>query len=80
VYTGTEIDRIENRVAVLTRNGEKIEVPVGSIVLAVGAESVDDLCGDLEAAGIECFKIGDCVSPRRIQDAVHEGFRIGSTL
>jgi NADPH-dependent 2,4-dienoyl-CoA reductase/sulfur reductase-like enzyme len=80
VYTATRIKRINKHAAVLERDGEKITVPIESVVLAVGAEPVDSLYEELAAAGISCVKIGDCVTPRRILDAVHEGFQAGCAV
>lgn len=80
VYTATQIKRIYKRAAVLERDGEQITLAIESVVLAVGAEPVDSLFDELAAAGISCVKIGDCVTPRRILDAVHEGFQAGCTL
>ena len=80
VYTATRIERIDRHAAVLEKDGETITVPVESIVLAVGAEPIDNLSEELAAAGISCVKIGDCVTPRRILDAVHEGFQAGCAL
>ncbi|MDF1592127.1 MAG: FAD-dependent oxidoreductase [Desulfobacterales bacterium] len=79
-YTATRIERIDRHAAVLERDGETITVPIESIVLAVGAEPIDSLSEELAAAGISCVKIGDCVTPRRILDAVHEGFQAGCAL
>jgi len=79
-YTATRIERIDRHAAVLEKDGETITVPIESIVLAVGAESIDSLSEELAAAGISCVKIGDCVTPRRILDAVHEGFQAGCAV
>jgi hypothetical protein len=35
---------------------------------------VDGLGAKLEKSGILVRKVGDCVSPRKVMDAVHEGF------
>ena len=80
VYTATRIERIDRHTAILERDGETITVPIESVVLAVGAEPIDSLSEELAAAGISCVKIGDCVTPRRILDAVHEGFQAGCAL
>lgn len=80
VYTATRIERIDRHAAVLEKDGETITIPVESIVLAVGAEPIDSLSEELAAAGISYVKIGDCVTPRRILDAVHEGFQAGCAL
>jgi 2,4-dienoyl-CoA reductase-like NADH-dependent reductase (Old Yellow Enzyme family)/thioredoxin reductase len=80
VYTATRIKRIDKRAAVLERDGQQITVPIESVVLAVGAEPVDSLFEELAAAGTSCVKIGDCATPRRILEAIHEGFQAGCAL
>ena len=80
VYTASRLKRIDNRRAVLEKDDRPISFAVESVVLAVGAEPVDQLFEDLSAAGIASLKIGDCAAPRRILEAVHEGFQVGCTL
>ena len=80
IHTATRIERIDNRTVVLQKDGRTTRLPVQSVVLAVGAKPVDALYEELVTAGLACVKIGDCVSPRRILDAVHEGFQAGCAL
>ena len=77
IYTETQIIRLEKGAALLEKDGRQIEIPIASVVLAVGAEADDSLYEELSATGIACVKIGDCLSPRRILDAIHEGFQAG---
>jgi len=80
IYTEAQIIRLDKGAVLVEKDGEKIELPVASVVLAVGAESDDSLYQELAAAGIACVKIGDCVTPRRILDAIHEGFQAGCAV
>lgn len=50
-------------------------IGVDTIVLAVGAKSKDSLADMLSKTGVPFVKIGDCVKPRKIIDAIQEGFR-----
>jgi uncharacterized FAD-dependent dehydrogenase len=45
-----------------------------SVVLALGSRSVDGLSAELEKSGLLVRKVGDTISPRKVMDAVHEGF------
>ena len=47
---------------------------VDTVVLAVGYKAMDELSGALKQAGFDACVIGDASSPRRISDAVQEGF------
>ena len=46
-------------------------------VVAVGTRSVDDLSRALRDLEIEVHVVGDAQRPRRIFDAVHEGYAVG---
>ncbi|MBW2262378.1 MAG: FAD-dependent oxidoreductase [Deltaproteobacteria bacterium] len=43
-----------------------------SVVVALGAAPVDVISGKLEEAGIAVSRVGDCVKPARIIDAIHK--------
>ncbi|MBW1900842.1 MAG: FAD-dependent oxidoreductase [Deltaproteobacteria bacterium] len=48
-----------------------------TVVVALGAKSESRLANDLRDKVLELYEIGDCVSPRRIGEAIHEGFVTG---
>jgi len=75
----------------ITADGLKAEGETGlkdivadTVVLAVGSRAHDELEDFLEKEGIrrkfEIVKIGDCSSPRKALDAIHDGFELGRTL
>ncbi|HSN10488.1 MAG TPA: NAD(P)/FAD-dependent oxidoreductase [Propionibacteriaceae bacterium] len=49
--------------------------PCQTVVIAVGYEPDCDLSHDLDAAGVRHTLVGDVVKPRKIYQAVDEGFR-----
>jgi 2,4-dienoyl-CoA reductase-like NADH-dependent reductase (Old Yellow Enzyme family)/thioredoxin reductase len=80
IFTGSNLDRIEDNIAVLQRGKEEIRVQVGTVVCAVGADSNDELYDELISAGLSVIKIGDCVQPRTILEAIQEGFQAGRSI
>jgi len=48
-----------------------------TVILAMGSESKKGLVRDLEDRFEEVYVVGDCVSPRDIGKAIHEGFVAG---
>ncbi len=50
------------------------------VVLAVPAAPVEWLYVDLERAGVDVERVGDCVAPRRAHAAVVDGERAGSAI
>jgi 2-enoate reductase len=74
VLTGSRLLKITvNHVVVKTRETER-QVAGDSVVLALGLISESQLREDLKAAPFEVFAVGDCVKPRRILNAIWEGF------
>jgi NADPH-dependent 2,4-dienoyl-CoA reductase/sulfur reductase-like enzyme len=80
VFTGATLLRVEGNTAVLQREKDEIRVEVGSVVAAVGAESSDGLLEELVSAGLSVIKIGDCLQPRTLLEAVQEGFQTGRSI
>jgi len=70
-----EVDAIdEDRVSLRDVHTGDIEIrePVDSVVLVTGSKAEDALFYGLKEAGIEVRAIGDCVSPRRVFNAIWE--------
>lgn len=53
---------------------------VDTVVVAVGMAPQKELQAELEGLVGEVYAIGDCVRPRRILEAVREGFEIGFSI
>ncbi|MFH1757363.1 MAG: FAD-dependent oxidoreductase [Pseudomonadota bacterium] len=56
-------------------NGRKEFLPADTVVLATGIRENQELMEALQKLNVEFYEIGDCVSPRRAINAIHEGFR-----
>jgi 2,4-dienoyl-CoA reductase-like NADH-dependent reductase (Old Yellow Enzyme family)/thioredoxin reductase len=57
-------------------NGRKELIAADTIVLATGVKENRELEVALKDWPAEIFLIGDCVSPRKAIDAIHEGFKV----
>ena len=80
VFAGSNLDKIEGNIAVLNRGKEEIRLEVGTVVYAVGADPNDDLYDELVSAGFSVIRIGDCIQPRTILEAIQEGFQAGRSV
>ncbi|MEW6334927.1 MAG: FAD-dependent oxidoreductase, partial [Thermodesulfobacteriota bacterium] len=80
IHTGATLTGLEDRRAIIHQGLEDIPIETGTVVFAVGAKPDDLLYEQLMSAGIETIKAGDCVKPRRILDAVEEGFLAGNRV
>jgi 2,4-dienoyl-CoA reductase (NADPH2) len=63
-----------------TRQLEERELPADVVVCFAGKRAVDGLAEKLRGTDAQVHLVGDCVSPRRISNAVFEGHRIGRVL
>ncbi len=54
--------------------GIRMDIPADTVVLALGMTPRSIVVDELRNAAPRVFVVGDCVRPRHIIDAVHEGF------
>ena len=63
----------DDSVLVKTGKGEA-SIPADTVIMAVGALSVNDFAGNLKEIDCDVITIGDAKEPRKITEAVREGF------
>ncbi len=61
-------------------NGEERTFRGDSFIVAMGMESERALSASLRKDLLEYYEIGDCLKPRKLIDAIHEGFALGSII
>jgi 2,4-dienoyl-CoA reductase-like NADH-dependent reductase (Old Yellow Enzyme family)/thioredoxin reductase len=66
-------------VEVLTKNGPA-RLRAGAIVMAVGYVPRQELMSQIQGENLEVYSIGDCVKPRKIYEAIHEGAHLARVL
>jgi 2,4-dienoyl-CoA reductase (NADPH2) len=74
VLTEAKVKAIADEGVVYEKDGELKALLVESVVLALGARPNDEMEQELKSSGFEYIKIGDVKQPRKILDAVHEGY------
>ena len=76
VYTGKRLENVTDEGAIVVdKNGARQSIPVDTVVLASGFVPQTTLRDRLEKeTSLEVYAVGDCVSPRMIYDAIHEGY------
>lgn len=67
----------EDGLVLINSEGKQQTLEADTIVLAAGAISDDRLAKAIEGKISEIHRAGDCVQPRRILDAIHDGARLG---
>lgn len=78
------VSRIIDEGVVTESAGEERVLAADTVVIAVGSRPEDALFKGLSDAGalegMEFYKAGDCAEPRKVYDAIHEGFDIGRRI
>jgi 2,4-dienoyl-CoA reductase-like NADH-dependent reductase (Old Yellow Enzyme family)/thioredoxin reductase len=79
--TGWKLEEIESgRVLLSGKDAAQKEVPADSVILALGMASNQEWVGPLKEIFPEVFVIGDCLEPRKIYQAIHEGAFAGRAV
>jgi 2,4-dienoyl-CoA reductase-like NADH-dependent reductase (Old Yellow Enzyme family)/thioredoxin reductase len=56
-------------------SGRRTELAADTLILSMMRRSADGLFGELRGRRDRVIRIGDCVAPREVDDAIFEGFR-----
>jgi NADH dehydrogenase FAD-containing subunit len=75
VHIGKRLERVDDKgITVIDRYGIRTAITAETVVLAAGFRSNRDLIESLRnESGLQVFEVGDCVRPRKIFDAIHDG-------
>lgn len=73
-----QVEQVEGTTVTLTSAhlGSPTTIEVDSIVVAMGRTPRTDLYEALRATGVRTERVGDCLAPREVDDAILEGKRI----
>jgi 2,4-dienoyl-CoA reductase (NADPH2) len=74
MITNARVVAIDDRGVVYQKTQEEKRLEVDSVVLALGSRPNLELEKELSGAGMDTIKIGDAKRPRKLMDAIHEGF------
>ena len=80
VLTGTEVEEVEPRALICQTKDGLTRFFVDLVVLAVGRRPVRDLAEAVRELAKEVYIVGDCVTPRKIKDAIWEAFKVAITV
>jgi 2,4-dienoyl-CoA reductase-like NADH-dependent reductase (Old Yellow Enzyme family)/thioredoxin reductase len=61
-------------------NNDKKELDADQIVIAAGYTANKELAIELERKFKKAYMIGDCVAPRKLLNAIHEGYRVALNI
>lgn len=80
ILTETKVDKIDGNTVLANKRGRMQTLQADTIVIATGARSNRKLADELEGFIPELHIIGDCLRPRKILQAIHEGFNTGNKI
>jgi len=77
IFTETAVQEInDDGVVIIEKNTDSRTLPADSVLLACGLQpTTSGLLDTLQESIPEVYAIGDCVGPRKVRDAIWEGFR-----
>ncbi len=81
VHTGKRVETVLDQGAVIIdKYGKREEILADSIVAAIGFAPQTALAEEFKRAGFKVYVAGDCVRPRKIFEAIHEGFSVAYSI
>ena len=67
---------VEKGVIVIDKAWHRFEIPADALILSFGFKARSAVAAALQDSAPDVYTIGDCRSPNRIKEAVHDGFNI----
>jgi 2,4-dienoyl-CoA reductase (NADPH2) len=80
LMTGTRLLEVTDDAVIVEAGKGREAIPADTVILAVGARSVNDLARKVQGGEIQVVTIGDAREPRKIPEAVREGFEAALKL
>jgi len=78
IHTNASIKEIVSGEAIIESGDQTFSKKIGSLIFAVGFTAEDGLIEKFKATGLPYCVIGDEKSPRRIKNAIQEGYEAGA--
>jgi 2-enoate reductase len=81
ILTNTKIAAInDNGATAISADKNLVNITGDKVILAMGLVSDNRLYKAIHEKVAEVYVIGDCVEPRRMGEAIREGYRVGSVI
>lgn len=81
ILTSTRVTKIKKGyLKVVGKNGNVLEIPTDTVVIATGLTSLRELAPFLEQVGVDCYNIGSSRDTCQIIQAVKDGFYIACKI
>lgn len=80
VITGIKLEEVTKDGVIISQNEKKESFVAHTVVLSLGMEPRRELAAALQGKVPELHVVGDCVEPRRMIDAIWEGFHAARAI
>lgn len=82
IHTGKRLERVGDKdITIIDRYGVRSQIAADTVVLAAGFRPDRDLIDSLKKkTKLPVFEAGDCLKPRKIFDAIHDGHLVAKLL
>lgn len=74
LFDETKVKAVTAEGLILEKGGAETLLPAETVILAVGSRSENSLAEQLKGKVSELYLVGDAVTPRKITEAIREGF------
>jgi len=80
-FTETKVEEVSaTGVIVVDKRWNRFEIPADTVILSLGFTARARVVDELKEAFSEVHVAGDCLKPRSIKEAVHDGFNVAVEL
>jgi pyruvate/2-oxoglutarate dehydrogenase complex dihydrolipoamide dehydrogenase (E3) component len=77
IKTQVKLDEVvDDGVMVADKENRRYKIGAETVVLALGLKSRSSIANALKGLAPDVYVIGDCMKPRKLGDAIHEGFNV----
>lgn len=80
IVTNTNCQEVTETGVLVDGDSQRKEIQCDTVVLAIGLKPDRELYESLVGETVELYLIGDCKEPRKIHQAIWEGYTVGHTI
>lgn len=77
IWTKANVKEVKNKEVIVQYKGLEKRVATDTVIIAAGSEPNDEFFEEIKGQIPEAYIIGDSLKPRRILEAIAEGFEVG---
>ena len=76
-----KLDAVTDTGAVVTDdNRQRFEIPADTVILSLGFRPRTAVVDQFHGLPADVFVVGDCLKPRALKEAIHDGFNVAVEL